>query len=213
MCNRKHKRDVGRLWWLMLPVVAALVFALLQVAESAQERVLLLKVVQGDPAWSDASVEKQLHQILSRNQRLRVLPARPIYDDQPPFPEDLYNADSLMHWGLEIGGRYLMVVVVDKTRLERRKSFSLPLIMHMYQTYGVISGELRLMDLIRGRMLASEPFEVKIKGSRVLQQTFDDDRGDPSLHMTAMQKTQLFEELQQKASLLLVERLQELTGV
>lgn len=210
MCSPRHK-SCG--WFLLACLVVALALWVPSLTQSAQERVLLLKVIEAPIAWSDANLEQQLRQMLSRNQRLRVMQAEPVYDDQPQFPQDIYNADSLMNWGLEVGGRYLMVVVVDETRLERRKSFSLPLIVHTYQTYGVMTGELRLLDLIRGRMLTAEPFEVRQKGSRVLQQAFDDDRGDPTLHMTAVQKARFFDELQKKAALVLMERLQELTGV
>lgn len=210
MCSPRPKAGA----WIVLGVlVVAMAMLLPSAGQSAQERVLLLKVIEQRGAWSDADLYEQLHQMLSRNQRLRVLPAEPIYEDQPAFPVDVYHTDSLMNWGLEIGGRYLMVVVVDGTRLERRKSFSLPLIMHTYQTYGVISGELRLLDLIRGRMLAAEPFEVTKKGPRAWQQAFEDDRGDPALHVSAPQKVRFFTELQKKTALMLMERLQELTGV
>jgi len=114
----------------------------------------------------------------------------------PAFPKDRYNVDSLIQWGLEIGGQYLMLVDVHHQRLERRKSFQIPLFFHKYVTVGVISGELRLIDLNQGRLLVAQPFLKEQEAKRIFQSSDDDDANHPDLHLTAPGKLVFFDQME-----------------
>jgi hypothetical protein len=133
-------------------------------------------------------------------------------DGQPAFPVDYHDLDSLMEWGREAGARYLMVVEVFAERLEKRKSFHLPLVFHKYETVGIIEGEFRLVDLSRGKLLTAEPFKVERKGSRIFQATMDDDINDPDLNMTAPRKVVFFQQLEESLCKHLAERVRTLAG-
>jgi hypothetical protein len=83
---------------------------------------------------------------------------------------------------------------------------SLLLVFHKYETVGVIEGELRLIDVRRGKFIIAEPFQVEQKGPRIFQATMDDDVNDPDIHLTAPDKIGFFDRLEEKLALRVVER-------
>ncbi|NOY89207.1 MAG: hypothetical protein GXO93_07455 [FCB group bacterium] len=182
-------------------------------ASELSQKKILLHVISSPLAWSDSQLEQKLTCDLSRWPAVRVVATKNKETLQPAFPNSYYNIDSLINWGREIGGRYLMVVKVTKEGLERHKSFHLPLVFHKYETVGIIEGEIRFIDLKRGALLMAEPFSVTQKGPRIFQATMDDDINDPDLHLTAPAKIAFFDELEKKLSKQLSKRVRKLVGV
>jgi len=178
---------------------------------TAAPRELLLNVQSAPLAWGDTRLEEKVVRELGRNPDLRVRTAGLENGSGPHFPANRTDVDSLLNWGLEMGGRYLLTVTVDEYALERRKGFSLPLVFHKWETVGVIRGEYRMLDLHKGRMTAAEPFEVEMSGSRQFQFSTDDNRADPSLHITAPEKRKFFGKLEEKLVKHLVEKVNRLT--
>jgi hypothetical protein len=162
-------------------------------------------------AWGDSRLADKLVTELSRNPELRLrYPAPDSETAAPSTPIARWDLDSLMDWGTEAGGRYMLVVVVDNATLQRRKSFSLPLIFHKWETVAVIQGEYRFLDLQRRRLLAAEPFKEELVGSQQFQGSTDDNRTDPSLHLTALEKSLLFGKLEDKLVAQLTRRVENL---
>ena len=163
---------------------------------STGEKDILLKVITPEIAWADSNIKTKIKQEFSRQKNIRLFfdENRSLHD--PEFPQDFYNTDSLINYGKEIGRRYIMIVEITSERLEKRKSFHIPLIFHKYQAYGVIEGELRILDVDRGKLLTAEEIKVEKKGPRILQATMDDDINDPDIHLTAPQKIRFFNELE-----------------
>lgn len=157
-------------------------------------------------AWSGSTLEAKLIRTFSRSDNGRFLTTQKASRGGPAFPADLYDLDSLANWGQEVGGDYLLVVRVDSERLQRKKSFHLPLVFHKYEAIGVIEGELRLIDVRRGKHLIAEPFRVIQKGPRIFQATMDDDINDPDVHLTAPDKIDFFHRLEEKLARRVVER-------
>lgn len=190
--------------------LAATLFAVTIAASSLADRDLILNVVSPPSAYSDSHIDQKLQRYLSHQASLRVR----LVDDntEPAFPSALYDSDSLLNWGRERGGRYLVLVEVTARRLERRKSFHLPLVFHKYETFGVIEGEFRLLDLNRGKVLAVESFDVEKKGPRIFQATMDDDPNDPDLHLTAPGKIVFFDQLEDRLCRHLADRVKKLIG-
>jgi hypothetical protein len=164
----------------------------------AAPRKLILKVLEAPLAWGQSDLEDQLVTKLSRDQNFRVITPSGANQNQPPFPGDYRNIDSLIDWGTEVGGRYLMVVDVKREALERRKGFGIPLLYHRWKTVGVIEGELRLLDLQKRRLLVAEPFSVEQTGATQFQGDTDNNRNTPSLHIPASEKSRFFQELEMK---------------
>lgn len=182
-------------------------------ASELSHKEILLHVISSPLAWSDSQVEQKLTCDLSRWPAVRVVVTNNNETVQPAFPNSYYNIDSLIDWGREVGGHYLMVVKITKEGLERHKSFNLPLIFHKYETVGIIEGEIRFIDLKRGALLIAEPFSVTQKGPRIFQATMDDDINDPDLHLTAPAKIAFFDELEEKLSKRLSKRVRNIVGV
>ncbi len=166
---------------------------------------VILKVQHAPVAWSASNIGEKLRIELSRNQSLRVLEPKDGGRGIPDFPDDPYNLDSLVNWGLEIGGRYLILVDIHNERLEKRKSWHLPLLFHKWETIAIVEGELRYIDLSRGKLTLSKSFRVQQKGARVFQATTYDDVNDPDLHLSAPAKIRLFDQLEDKLCRQLVE--------
>ena len=168
-------------------------------------------------AWNGSTLEAKLVRHLSRYENTNVMTVDKVSDVEPEFPTDLsargrtcrYNLDSLTNWGREVGARYLLIVDVDCERLQKKKSFHLPLVFHQYRVFGVIEGELRLIDIRRKKLLIAESFKVKQKGPRIFQATMDDDINDPDLHLTASEKLRFFDRLEEKLALRLVKKIRK----
>lgn len=166
--------------------------------------ILLVNVQTAPLAWGDPQIYEKLESQLSSEGQFKV--RRAIGDHHSQFPTARNNLDSVVNWAQEAGGRYLMVVTVTCERLEKQKSFSLPLIFHKWETVAVIEGEMRLYDVARGKLLAVEPFNVDLKGKRAFQGDADDNQHDPNIHLTAVQKLQVFNRLEDKLASFLVNR-------
>lgn len=182
-----------------------LVLTALAVSTGAATRRLILRVEEAPLAWGDCRVKEHLVAAFSRDPNLRIVTPEEGNDNYPAFPGDNYDVDSLIDWGTEIGGRYLLVVAIHKETLERRKSFSIPFIVQRWETVGILEGELRLLDLQKRRLLAAEPFVFKQSGSRQFQAEGDNNKHDPSLHLSATRKAQLFTSLEESLTERLVD--------
>jgi len=173
-------------------------------------RTILLRVETEDLAWAETHLSEKLLRILSRDSELRIVSSIGSDDSMPGFPSASHDIDSLLDWGREVGGRYLMLVTIHSQRLEKRKTFSIPLILHKYKTIGVIEGELRFLDLQRGRLLAAEPFKEELAGRRIIQGDPDNSKDDPDLHIPRPEKTAFFSRLEDKLAKRLTKRLKVL---
>lgn len=197
---------------LLVFIPALLLLCSSALSQPRMSRTTLLKVIAPDLAWTESRLADKLNVALSRNGRLEIRQMAHAVDDLPPFPSNPYHLDSVVAWGQEIGGRYLLLVVVDREELQRRKSWKLPLIFHRWETVGVVEGELRLVDLMRGRFVVAEPFEVEMKAKAVFQAAIDDERNDPDLKLSATEKVRFFSELEDRVCEDIVSRLDRLTG-
>ena len=191
--------------------IGCLLIAALALSSHATPRELVIDVQEAPLAWADSELSEKIDRHLSQNPDLRLRYAGEPGNGTPSRPANRTDMDSLMAWGAEIGGRYLLVVTVDDESLERRKSFSLPVIFHKWEVVAVIRGEYRILDLQKRRLLEAKRFEETITGSRQFQGSTDDNRADPSLHLTATEKSRLFGRLEDKLAEQLGKRVARLT--
>jgi hypothetical protein len=189
-------------------VVKAAVTALVVVqAASAAPLPVILQVQSTPLAWGDSRLPDILTTALSRNPDLNVIVPEAATRQYPPFPNDRNNIDSLLNWGTEVGGRYLLTVIVDREALERRKTFSVPLLFHRWETIAIMSGEFRLVDLLKRRLVLAEPFEEKLSVARQFQSSAEDNAADPALHVNAAEKSDLFQSLETRLTEHLVDKI------
>ncbi len=167
---------------------------------------VLLHVIAAPPIAVESKLDRMLVADMTRKADIRVSTGENRQTDQPAFPKSKYDLDSLVNWGREAGGNYLMLVDVSSERIERRKSFSLPLIFQKYETVGVIEGEFRFIDLSHGKLLSAEPFKVEQKGAEVFQASMDNDINDPDLHLSAVRKLEFMDKLETRLSKQLTRR-------
>ena len=161
---------------------------------------LFLAVLTPSPAWSDANLESKIISRLTRKGDLRVIQNQTVSESAPRATAVDPNLDSLISSARAAGCRFLLLVNVYSERLESRKSFHLPLVFHKYQSYGVVEGEIRLVDLGRDRLLITDSLAVRQPGPRAFQATMDDDINDPDLHLTAVDKLIFFDKLEDKVA-------------
>ncbi|MEW5794861.1 MAG: hypothetical protein AB1772_00745 [Candidatus Zixiibacteriota bacterium] len=164
----------------------------------ALPRALVLRIDQADLAWGDSRLVAKLTTALTRDPEIRVVVADHQVDSFRPFPPELHNLDSLLDWGTGVGGRYLLLIQVDREGLECRKTFSVPVLFHRWETLAVITGEMRLIDLQKRRLVLAEPFHEKLTASRQFQSSSEDNSHDPALHVSAGEKTELFDALESR---------------
>lgn len=172
----------------------------------------LIKVIHSELGWTDTRLTEKLLIELSRNGNGDVVNAD-ILAEMPEFPVGRYETDLLIDWAVAAGRKYLVLVSVEFEGLERKKTFSLPLIFHKYQNIGVISGELRIFDLIRKRNIISEHFKIEKEGKRIIQASTDNDKNDADLHISAPEKIIFFSELERELAVMLTDRIREATSL
>lgn len=179
---------------------------------SAGTNAMLIDVQAEPSAWYDSHLADKLEVVFSRNVDLRVTIATNI-DAQggPATPATRTHPDSLMNWGMEMGSRYLLTITINRSGLERRKTFNIPLLFHRYKTVGFIEGEIRFLDLAKGRMLVAEEFAIERSARDQFQAEGDDNRHDPALHLSSPEKLAFFSSLEDELTHQIVERVREHT--
>lgn len=184
----------------MKKIICTIVFIIIAAGITAMpgKKKIFIKVFSPELAWADSQIESKIARTFSSQSNIVVQMIDDDNSTEPRFPKNYFDSDVLIEWGKESGGRYLMIVDVQSERIEKRKSFNLPLIFHKYQTYGIIEGEFRIFDVERGKLLSVRTFKVEEKGSRIFQATMDDDINDPDLHITAPAKITFFSKLEDK---------------
>ena len=192
-------------------VGAGLILSLLGSFALASSRRIVVHVGTAPLAWADSRVDYEILTELSRQAGLKVVDTDRLGDECPPLPQNGYDPEAWLDWGTEIGGRYLLVVDIEREVLERQKTFSIPIICQRWETVALIEGELKLFDLQKRRVLTSESFEKKLSGARQFQGSTDDNRSDPSLHLTASDKSRLFRNLESELARKLTKRVMQLT--
>lgn len=191
-------------------VIAAIFAALVLVAATPWEspdRDVMLFVSPAQLVWADSEIEAHLIQRMTRHSNVRVAPVHAIDRPQPIFPPNYFDVEAVTAWGREVGARYVVMVLVENERLDRRKTLHVPLVFHRYATYGIIEGDLRIVDVSRGRLELAEPFRIQKKGPQIFQATMDDDIHDPDLHISAPDKITFFRHLEEELARELVKRI------
>lgn len=166
--------------------------------------------VQAPPVpWADSKLFYKLKVRLCQDDAFDVVEVGSRSAQLPPFPFDRCNTDSLVNWGQEAGGRYLLVVTIDDERIERRKTFNIPLIVQKYQTVGIAEGNYRLIDVYRGKLLQARSFQIKLDGPRIFQGSMDDEIDDPDIHLHAIEKMRFMSRLEDRVAEKLAERFEQ----
>jgi hypothetical protein len=163
-------------------------------------RDVLLYVDVPPSAWAESYLAEETARALTRDYRVRVNTVLPDDTSFAPFPERRYDLDSLGAWGREVGGRYLIVVLVDEQSIQRKKTLQVPLVFHRWETIASVSGELRIIDLGSSKLLHADLFEEEIPLKRAFQLTPDDDQFDPDLHVPAADKIRAFRALDRQTA-------------
>lgn len=198
---------------MKLATAVSLILALALPASGAPLKEVVLKVKTSPNPWAENQLEDKLLMRLSRSSDHRIYSAETLSSDLPEFPSATHNLDSLINWGLETGRRYLLFVDITDEKIVRKKTFSLPLIFQRYEVIAVVRGEIRLVDLSRNKLLVAEPFEVKKRGKRIFQAATDDDKYDPAIHLSPVEKIRFLDELGDKLARHIVSKVSRPLGI
>ncbi|MCK4632865.1 MAG: hypothetical protein KAT79_06305 [candidate division Zixibacteria bacterium] len=191
----------------MIVLLAAVTLLAVAPAMAGPDFEVVVHIETPPIAWGESHLADKLQTEMSRSTSTRIYLSDQMAEEWPDYPTDRYHIDSLVNWGLETGKRYLLAVYVQSERIERRKTFSLPMIFHRYETIGLAEGEFRFIDLSKRKQLIAESFKIKERGKRVFQGSTDDDINDPDIHLTAYQKIQFLANLEEKLSRHLVKKI------
>lgn len=165
---------------------------------SAQSRLVMIRVEQPPSTYSSNQIYNKLALALTRQNGLEVEPAVASHPLEPAFPHDLLDVNQVSEWGRTQNAQFIMLVIVQSERLERRKTVNFPLLFHKYETVGVLEGELRLIDVSKGKQIEAKPFQIDLVGPRIFQASMDDNKNDPDIHITAPEKVKFFNRLEDK---------------
>ncbi len=176
-------------------------------------RSAVLKVNAAQLPWSQTRLAEKLMVELSRNGNGEIINADALMGTMPPFPSDLYSTDSLAIWGAETGRRYLVIVDIETEGLEKHKTFNIPLVVSKYEHVGVVTGELRIVDVTRRKVVLADQFIFEKEAKRIVQAATDDDINDADLHISAPEKIRFFGELENELAKELANKIRSATGL
>ncbi len=179
---------------------------------AASRQKMVVKVITPEEIWFKSTVDENLRRVISRNKNIEVMMHDENSSSLPSFPGDYLNFDSLYNWGAELGARYVVLVEIESHEIEKKETFSFPFLVHKYQSVGIIVGELRIIDIKRGKSLTSEPFENEQNGPSVIHTTLNNDINDPELNIAASKKVKFFKELEKKLTRHLTKRIKAVTN-
>lgn len=162
----------------------------------AQNNAVLMAIDQSPTAWSDSKLYEKLAERFTRDPRVRVSRLSPSSITPAGAPTSPFDLDDLLAAGRSAGSQYLILIHINSERYDRRKTFTVPLIFHKWEVIGVIEGEWRLIDVVKGRQIKASPFKIEMNGKRVFQATMDDNIDDPDINMTSAQKIVFFGQLE-----------------
>jgi len=165
---------------------------------ASEPRTLMIRVEQQPSPYGISQIYDKLALALTRQNGLQVEPAVASDPLEPGFPNDALDVARVSEWGRLQGAHFVMLVIIQSERLERRKTVNFPLLFHKYESVGVLEGELRLIDVTKAKQVRGEPFLIELAGPRIFQATMDDDINDPDIHLTSPQKVQFFGRLEDK---------------
>jgi hypothetical protein len=194
-------------------IILLLAMAVMSTTTFAESRALLIYVDQSPVAWSDPQLYVRLATLFTRDAALEVRQVAMAECAPGTGQTSAISVDSLVRWGRSEGGAYLLLVTVNSERIERHKSFQVPLIFHKWETVGIIEGEYRLVDLQRGRLLLAAPFCIEQNGPRVFQATMDDHREDPDIHLRAPDKLTFFSRLEERLAVQIAQKTRPLIRI
>lgn len=192
-------------------VIVAAILVKVGPLTAAAPRIIVVHVSARPTVVGESQLMTSIETEFSRTGNFTVLADRD-HPDQQPFPSDLYDTDSLINWGAEFGGRYLMFVDLHREEIVRKKGFCIPLVVHKYQTIGIMQGEVRLLDIQRGRILLAKSFKVETNGPKILQGYVDDNRYDADISIPASQKSAFFREMENNTARYLRKQLKKVTN-
>lgn len=188
-------------------LVVGLVLSLLFVSTSfGSGRKILLHVNPVSLAWSSSRIDEAIVSRFTREREFQFIVNSATVESARDFPGSRYDIDSLLNWGAELGGRYLLSVDVSSERLDKKRTMYIPLILHRYETVGIIDAEIRLLDIKRGRMILAVPMVVELTAKRIVQADPDKDQDDANIHIRASDKEEFFLKLERKFADKLYER-------
>jgi hypothetical protein len=159
--------------------------------------------------WADINLEDKLDLYLSEISRVPVIAA---YRNGDSLNRPLRTSDfkELIDYGKSLGGRFLVDIFIDRIDLEKRKTTVIPQFVSRYQTYGVMTGNLRIVDIHKARMLKIKKIDCSLKAND--RWTFvDDNTYDSDLNIPADQKIILFQKLEDKVASELYKEIRKLT--
>jgi hypothetical protein len=125
-------------------------------------------------------------------------------------PAKFENLEQVITRGKAQKARFLIDITVEKLDLIQKKITVVPLAVYRYQVYGIITGQLRIVDVAKRRVAKMDRFYWEMKGSDQWQ-LIDDDPTDPALKLPADEKISLFDALEEKAAVALFEDIKAAT--
>ncbi|SYZ74249.1 hypothetical protein TRIP_C60519 [Candidatus Zixiibacteriota bacterium] len=144
--------------------------------------------------YADSHLAERLEYKLSTLNRLPLA----VHKDAV-LPEKFENLNQIVDRGQTQKARFLVDIYVDKLDLAKRKITVVPLAVYRYQVYAVISGHIRIIDVVKKRVVKMNRFQWESKGSDQWQ-LIDDEPDDPALNLPADEKIILFDSLEEKAA-------------
>lgn len=147
--------------------------------------------------WGVSQLDSLLVRELNREPNTSALISRD-WSTPPVWPGEVADSSHLPD--------YQITISLTDQRLERRKSFSVPLLFQKYEVFGVMSGELRVVNQRTGKQLLAESLLFEKHGPRIFQGSAEDDKHDPDLHQTPLEQLHFFQACEYELTKIIVDR-------
>jgi len=174
------------------------VFVSVSSGAAAQDAVIINLEIAENP-WADVRLDNKLDFYLATAARSPIIRINGDMRDSLGWNSRTPAIDDLIDQAERLNARYLVDIFIDRIDIEKRKVTVIPQAAFRYRVFGVITGVMRVMDISRARVVRVEEINYEIKASDRWR-FGDDDIHDADLHISAYDKTLLFDELEEKAA-------------
>jgi hypothetical protein len=202
--NKRRKKYI----FLILLMITGLVVLITATASSNGGIVINLRMTAC--SWSDVNLKERLEYYLTVINNVPVV-FNEVEGDRQPFEKSGPDLLSLMDDGRRHNGDFLVDINISRIDFETRKVVVFPHIITRYRVFAVLSGSIRVVDLVDKRLTDLKNFEYEIK-ARDRWQFVDDDVTDFDLHVASDKKIKLIRRLEDKTAIGLFQEIKQLAG-
>lgn len=197
----KNSRFTGLFICLLLTAMSA-------AAMAQVEKSVIIIVNTAGSSWPDGKFADRLSTAIAEQNDIEVADAEDV-QELLLASNGRFDKQQAIDHGVASKHRFILWCDVKREDMRIEKGFALPFIAKQRRVTARMVIEYRIVDCYRGRLVASEKFQVKEHGPSTMQY-LDFTDADPSLYLSYLERKEMYDKMEQEAAVKLTDAFDEL---